>query len=94
MLFARKFPRTRVDMTGIHEIWATDLIDKQAFSKYNNLIKYLLTVIDISSKFVWIILEWKTGQEVANAFSRILMKRRPSKIWVDKYRKFYNKDVH
>ena len=60
-------------MNGIDEIWAADLIDKQAFSKDNNGIKYLLTVIDIFSKFVWIVpLKRKTEQEVAAAFSRIL----------------------
>ena len=65
-----------------------------AFSKDNNGIKYLLTIIDIFSKFVWIIpLKRKTGQEVANAFSRILTERRHSKMWVDKGREFYNKDV-
>ena len=54
----------------------------------------MLTVIYIFSKFVWIIpLKQKTGQEVANAFSRILKERRPSKMWVDKGREFYNKDV-
>ena len=90
----RKFQRRRVNVKGIDEIWAADLIDMQAFSKNNNGIKYLLTVIDIFSKFVWIIpLKQKTGQEVANTFSRILMERRPSKMWVDKDRKFYNKDV-
>ena len=48
----------------------------QAFSKDNNEIKYLLTVIDIFSKFVWIIpLKRKTGQEVANAFSSNLKER-------------------
>ena len=54
----------------------------------------MLTVIDIFSKFVWINpLKRKTGQEVANAFSRILKERRRSKMWVDKGREFYNKDV-
>ena len=81
-------------MNGIDEIWAADLIDMQAFSKDNNGIKYLLTVIDIFSKFVWIIpLIRKTEQEVANAFSRILQERRPSKTWVGKGRELYNKDV-
>ena len=57
------------------------------FSKDNNGINYLLTVIDIFSKFVWIIpLKRKTEQEVANAFSRIVKERRPSKMWVDKGR--------
>ena len=54
----------------------------------------MLTVIDILCKFVWIFpLKLKTEQEVANAFSRILKQRRPSKMWVDKGRIFYNKDV-
>ena len=81
-------------MNGIDEMWAADLIDMQAFSKDNNGIKYLLTVNEIFSKFVWIVpLKRKTGQEVANAFSRILRERRPSKTWVDRGRKFYNKNV-
>ena len=74
-------------MNSIDEIWAADLIDIKAFSKDNIGIKYLLTVIYIFSKFVLII----PVQEVANAFSRILKERVPSKMWVDKGPKFYNK---
>ena len=85
-------PVTKVN--NIDKVLAADLIDMQAFSKDNNGIKYLLTVIDIFSKFVWIVpLKRKTGQEVANVFSRILKERRPSKMWVDKGRELYNKDV-
>ena len=69
-------------------------IDMQSFSKQNKGIKYLPTIIDVFSKFVWIIpLKRKTGQEVANAFSRILKERRTGKMWVDKGREIYNKDV-
>ena len=76
----RKFQRRRVNVNSIDHIWAADLIDMQAFSKDNIEIKYLLTVIDIFSKFVWIVpLKRKTGQEVANAFASILKERRPSK---------------
>ena len=65
----RKFQRRRVNANAIDEIWAADLIDIQAFSKDNSGIKYLLTVIDVFSKFAWIVpLKRKTGQEVANAF--------------------------
>ena len=42
-----KFQRRRVNVNGVDEIWAADLIDMQAFSKEYNGIKYLLTVIDI-----------------------------------------------
>ena len=42
---SNKFQRRRVNVNSIDEIWAADLIDMQAFSKDNNGIKYLLTVI-------------------------------------------------
>ena len=49
-------------MNSFDEIWAADLIDMQAFLKDNNGIKYLLTVVDIFSKCVWIVpLKRKTG---------------------------------
>ena len=81
-------------MNGIDELLVAHLIDMQAISKDNNGIKYLLTVIDMFSKCVCIfLLKWKTEQEVANAFSRILKVRRPSKMLVDKGREFYSKDV-
>ena len=84
---SKTFQRRRVNVNGIDEIWAADLIDMQSFSKQNRGTKYLLTVIDVFSKFVWIMpLKRKAGQEVANAFSRILKERRPGKMWVDKGR--------
>ena len=90
----RKCQRRRVNVNVIDHIRAADLIDMQTYSKDNTEIKYLLTVIDIFSKFVCIIpLKRKTEQEFANAFSRILNERRPSKLWVDKRRAFHNKDV-
>ena len=56
--------------------------------------KDLLTVIDIFSKYGWVVpLKNKTGVEVAEAFSKIFKERRPEKIWVDKGKEFYNKTV-
>ena len=90
----KKFDRRMVSVNSIDEIWAADLTDMQAFSKENNGIKYLLTIIDVFSKFVWIIpVSRKFGHEVANAFSSIVLERRPSNMWVDEGWKFYNKDV-
>ena len=83
-LVTRKLRTTRVNVNCIEEIWAADLIDMQAFSKVIIGIKYLLTLIDIFSKCVCIVaLKLKTGQKVANAFSRILKEQRSSKTWVD-----------
>ena len=64
----RVFLRRKVYVSGIDKIWAADLVDMQAFSKYNKRVKYLLTVVDIFSKYGRMIhLKNKTGTEVAGA---------------------------
>ena len=66
----------------------------QAFSKYNKGVKYLLTVVDIFSKYGWMIpLKNKTGTEVAGALQKVFKERKPEKLWVDKRKEFYNKHV-
>ena len=66
----------------------------QAFSKFNRGIKYLLAVIDVFSKYGWLIpLKDKTGKSVASALKTIFKERKPEKMWVDKGKEFYNKDV-
>ena len=58
----RKFWRRKVYVNSIDNIWAADLVDMQAFSKYNKGVKYLLTVVDIFSKYGRMIpLKNKTG---------------------------------
>ena len=58
----KKFPKRKVIVTGIDKIWAADLVDVQAFSKDNDGVRYLLTVIDIFSKYGWMLpLKTKTG---------------------------------
>ena len=57
--------------------------------------KYLLTVIDIFSKYGWMIplkSKKKTGEEVASALKKIFKERKPDKLWVDKGKEFYNKN--
>ena len=66
----------------------------QAFSKFNRGVKYLLAVIDVFSKYRWLIpLKDKTGKSVALAFKTIFKERKPEKMWVDKGKEFYNKNV-
>ena len=89
-----KFKKRRVLVNGIDKIWAADLVDMQAFSKFNRGIKYLLAVIDVFSKYGYLIpLKDKTGKSVASALKTIFKERKPEKMWVDKGKEFYNKDV-
>ena len=65
----------------------------QLISKFNKELKLLLCVIDIVSKYAWVIpLKDKTGISIVNAFQKILKEsgRRPNKIWVNNGSEFYN----
>ena len=66
----------------------------QAFSKFNRGVKYLLAVIDVFSKYGWLIpLKDKMGKYVASELKTIFIEKKPEKMWVDKGKEFYNKDV-
>ena len=83
-------------VNAIDSIWAADLIDMTSYAKYNDEIRFLLTVIDIFSKYGWIVpLKDKRGESVAEAFAEIFKNsdRKPLKLWVDKGKEFYNKSV-
>ena len=62
-------------------------------SKFNKKIKFLLCVIDIYSKYAWIVpLKIEKGMSIVNTFQKILddSKKKPNKICVDKGIEFYN----
>ena len=65
----------------------------QLLSRYNKGIRFLLCVIDIFSKFAWVVpLKDKKGVSIVKAFQSILKQsnRKPNKIWVDKGSEFHN----
>ena len=89
----RKFEKRKVYSSFRDNIWGADLADMQLLSKFNKGFRFLLCVIDIYSKYVWVIpLKDKKGVSIFNAFQQILEEsdRKPNKIWVDKGSKFYN----
>ena len=74
-------------------IWGVDLADMQLISKHNKGIRYLLCVIDLFSKYAWVVsLKDKRGLSIVNAFQINLgsSKRKPNKIGIDQGSEFYN----
>ena len=62
-------------------------------SKFNKEIKYLLYVIDLFSRYAWVVsLKDKKGVSIVNGFQSILnkSKRKPHKTWVDRGSVFKN----
>ena len=69
----RRYKRSRVVVFGIDEQFQADLVDLQNLSRYNKDYKYLLTCIDIFSKYAFVLpLKTKQGQELVKAFQKIL----------------------
>ena len=93
-LIIRKFEKMKVYTAFKDNIWGADLADMQLLSKYNKGIRFLLCVIEIFSKYAWVVpLKDKKGISIVKAFQIILKQsnsRKPNKIWVDKGSEFYN----
>ena len=90
----KNFPTRKIIVNHIDEIFAADLVEIQKFAKLNKGYRYLLTCIDIFSKYSWVIpLKDKNGINVKNALQKIFIQRSPKFLWIDRGKEFYNKQV-
>ena len=89
----RKCDKRKVYSQFKENIRGVDLSDMQSLSRKNKGIKYLLCVINLYSKYAFVIpLKDKKGISIVNAFDKIIKQsnRKPNKIWVDQGGEFYN----
>ena len=71
----RKFKKRKVYSSFKDNIWGVDLADMQLLSKFNKEFRFLLCVIDIISKYAWVIpLKNKEGVSTVNAFQKTFKK--------------------
>lgn len=91
----KRYPTRRYVVSDIDSQWQCDLADMQQLARYNSGYKYILTVIDILSRFAWARpLKSKQGVEVANAFRSIFDEGRiPKRIQSDQGKEFENRLV-
>ena len=92
----KKFKKKKLQSPFIDNIWGADLADMQLISKFNKEIRFLFCVIDIFSKYAWVIpSKDKRGITITNAFQKILdeSNRKPKTIWLDKGSEFYNRSM-
>ena len=89
----RHYKRSRVIVPGIDAQFQADPVDVQNLSRYNKGYKYLLTCIDIFSKYAFVLpLKTKQGQELVQAFQKILSTgRKPTKLQTDQGTEFLNR---
>ena len=89
----RRFKTVPVLVFNIDEQWVADLIEVGNIAKSNRGTRYLLTVVDVLSKYAWVEpVKAKTGKAVTEAFAKILKEgRQPQKLQTDDGKEFYNK---
>ena len=91
--FIRKFEKRK---STIDNIWGAVLAYRQLISKFNKGFKFLLCVIDVYSKYTWVILlKDEKGITITNPFQKLLDKsnRKQNEIWADKGSEFYNRSM-
>ena len=90
----RRFPTVPVIVGGLDDQWVADLVEVQPLAKYNRGLRYLLTVVDVLSKYAWVQpLKDKTGVALVKAFEKILKqgRRHPNRLQTDRGKEFYNR---
>ena len=92
----RHYPTRHYMVHAVDEQWQADLCDMQQLAKFNSGYRYILTIIDILSRFGWAKpLKSKKGPEVTQAFQTIFnqSKRIPQRIQTDQGKEFENQHV-
>lgn len=82
----RRFPRLKVIVTGMHDQYDADLADMHKLARRNNGVTFLLFVIDVFSRFLWVEpLKNKSDHVVVAAFKRIFARgKKPRRLRTDK----------
>lgn len=89
----KRFQRNYYKVSKIDDTWQADLCDMQNLALENDGFNYILTVIDIFSKFAWAVpLKDKSAQTIKDAFSKIVKEsgRVPDSLMTDKGKEFVN----
>ena len=91
----KRYPTRKYYVNTIDDQWQCDLMDLQALARYNNGNRFVLTVIDILSRYGWARpLKSKHGIQVKKAFQSIFREGRiPKRIQSDQGTEFENRQV-
>ena len=79
-----RFPRLKVIVNDLNEIWSVDLAFVDKLAKYNSGVKYLLVAVDCQSTYLRVEpLKTKFATETAQAFKKMIKHKQPKKFRVD-----------
>ena len=92
-----RYPRNRIFVSRMDQQWEADLVDMKKYSEENDDIHYILTVVDVLSKYAWAVpVKRKNAETMIGAFKLLLKKakpRKPEKLHTDEGKEFTSVDV-
>jgi len=90
----RHYKRNKIYVAGIDAQWQADLADMQGIARQNDGMRYILTVIDVFSKFAWAVpVRSKDAGSISEGFAevmRLASPRTPKRLQTDKGKEFFN----
>ena len=93
----KRFGRNKTIVAGIDSQWQADLADVKTIADENDGVNFLLTCIDVFSKFAWVIpIKDKSAKEMIAALKKLFESsagRKPATLQTDKGTEFLNKQV-
>ncbi len=91
----KRFPTRRYLVRGLDSQWQADLVEMQQYERINGGYRYILTVVDVFSRYAWTrAVKRKTGIDVSDALESILHEgRKPTYLQTDQGLEFYNHHV-
>jgi len=90
----KRFPTRSYKTSGINDLWQMDLLEMIPFAKVNNGYKYILTCIDVFSRFARALpLKTKSANDVADALQIMFKHQKPKHVQTDEGKEFYNAKV-
>jgi len=90
----KKFPRRKTFAKGIDDLFQADLADVRNLASYNDGFSYILTCIDVFSRYAFAVpIRDKRGVTVSAGFEKIFAERVPNMIQTDRGLEFLNAQV-
>ncbi|GBO35578.1 hypothetical protein AVEN_36163-1 [Araneus ventricosus] len=89
-----KFQRRKTIAYGLNELWQSDLVDLQKLSRFNRGYRYIITIIDVMSRYLRAFpIKDKKASTIAKVFRKVFKEVRPKNIQTDKGSEYHNKTV-
>jgi hypothetical protein len=90
----KRFPTRSYKTFGINDLWQLDLMEMIPYSSINGGYKYILTCIDVFSRFARAVpMKSKSATDTNNAVSIIIKNDKPKNVQTDLGKEFYNSKV-